>query len=59
MDLFREILEEEINLFLIFLDYVKDVGVRRFELPTSTSRTWRANRTALHPDYVDRKFKDS
>src|SRR5580700_5876335 len=28
------------------------VGVGRFELPTSTSRTWRANRTTLHPDYV-------
>jgi hypothetical protein len=25
------------------------VGVGRFELPTSTSRTWRANRTTLHP----------
>ena len=26
------------------------VGVRRFELPTSWSRTKRANRAALHPD---------
>ncbi len=25
------------------------VGVRRFELPASTSRTWRANQAALHP----------
>lgn len=27
------------------------VGVRRFELPTSTSRTWRANRATLHPEF--------
>lgn len=26
------------------------VGVGRFELPASTSRTWRANRTTLYPD---------
>src|SRR4051794_32778785 len=25
------------------------VGVGRFELPASTSRTWRANQAALHP----------
>ena len=27
------------------------VGVRRLELPTSTSRTWRANRATLHPEF--------
>lgn len=26
------------------------VGMGRFELPASTSRTWRANQAALHPD---------
>ena len=26
----------------------------RFELTTSTSRTWHANRTALHPDKTER-----
>jgi hypothetical protein len=26
------------------------VGVGRFELPTSTSRTWRANQATLHPE---------
>ena len=32
------------------------VGVRRFELPTSTSRTWRANRTVLHPENSECKY---
>ena len=34
------------------------VGVRRFELPTSTSRTWRANRTVLHPENSECKYND-
>ena len=29
---------------------LSSVGVGRFELPTSSSRTTRANRAALHPE---------
>ncbi len=33
------------------------VGVGRFELPTSSSRTKRANRAALHPDIKELQTK--
>ena len=42
-DLGNEQTDPKVGLF-------EQVGVGRFELPTSTSRTWRANRTTLHPD---------
>ncbi len=32
------------------------VGMGRFELPASTSRTWRANLAALHPDGIVNSF---
>ncbi len=42
-----------ISVFRIAVNDVKEdshlVGVGRFELPTSSSRTKRANRAALHP----------
>ena len=31
------------------------VGVKRFELSASNSRSWRANRTALHPETLLKK----
>jgi hypothetical protein len=35
-----------------------NVGVGRFELPTSSSRTKRANRAALHPEKEPDKNKN-
>ena len=36
----------------------KSVGVPGFEPGTSNSRSWRANRTALHPVQIDRKYSN-
>ena len=37
---------------MLLIEISSMVGARRFELPTSASRTLRANQTALRPDFV-------
>jgi len=48
----KEKLKEKNNLIVAQGQPEKMVGERRFELPTSTSRTWRANQAALLPDFM-------